>query len=322
MKKVFFGPNLLSGIGQVTHTLSKLVYGDYIEYGKQVSRRYDVGFCFIIPVPDMIDMMKVYATACKRMVYMTVCETERVHELYGKLFELGNTFYTPSVYASTILKRQFPHGNFPVLHHYACPNVRSFKATHEFPEGAYVFYHIGNVIDRRKNVHKIIEAFIRLALPNSFLLLKATCNRPVNWKIPNVIIVEGLMSNEELEGIHAVGDCYVSFSHSEGAGMGAIEAAMRNKPVILPEYGAGIEYIDTPYVIPCGRTTVGVEDFLYQPDMEWGDPNFDALLKHMKDAYTNRVRTQNHPKTHSIMASVPIALNEVLAGDEGGEGNE
>jgi hypothetical protein len=43
----------------------------------------------------------------------------------------------------------------------------------------------------------------------------------------------GLLSDEEMENIHALGDCYVSFSSSEGVGMGAVEAALRNKPVII-----------------------------------------------------------------------------------------
>ena len=35
-------------------------------------------------------------------------------------------------------------------------------------------------------------------------------------------------------------DCYVSFSSSEGVGMGAVEAAIRNKPVIITDYGGCI----------------------------------------------------------------------------------
>jgi glycosyltransferase involved in cell wall biosynthesis len=311
---VFFGPTLLSGIGQVTYTLSKLVYADYVSFGQSTDTKYDVGFCFIIPVPQMIQMMKVYSKLCSRMIYMTVCETETVHDMYSQLFELSDTFYTPSHYASTILKRQFPSGNFPVLHHYACPNVSSFKRLDI--KADYVFYHIGNVIDPRKNIKKIIEAFMRLDRPNAVLLLKATCNQPVPWKVPGVVVVEGLLSQEELEGVHATGDCYVSFSHSEGAGMGAIEAAMRNKPVIIPEYGAGKEYIDTPYLIPCSRTKVGHHDFLYEPDMEWGDPDFDSLLQYMREAYDAKHRFQHSRSTHEIMSKVPGRLNKVLLGQE------
>jgi glycosyltransferase involved in cell wall biosynthesis len=261
--------------------------------------------------------MKEYSKKIKKVVYMSVCETETVHSLYGRLAELTDTVYTPSQFASDILKRQFPNVEFPVLHHYASPCVHPVVKKVQFPPDAYVFYHIGNVIDHRKNIHKIIEAFMRLQLPNCFLLLKATCNQPVPWKnIPNIVVLEGLMSHEELEGVHAVGDCYVSCSHSEGAGMGAIEAAMRHKPVIIQEYGAAKEYIDTPYIVTCGRKKVGVDDFLYTADMEWGDPDFGLLMKHMKHAYENKVRVQLHPKTYQVVSDVPTRLVEILLGQK------
>ena len=52
-----------------------------------------------------------------------------------------------------------------------------------------------------------------------------------------------------MEDIHSKSDCYVSFSSSEGVGMGAVEAAVRNKPVIITDYGGATEYIETPYTI-------------------------------------------------------------------------
>lgn len=315
---LFIGPSALSGIGQVTRTLCRLVNGDYLEFGQTLAKEYDVCFCFIIPTDTTIFLMKEYSKNIGKVIYMSVCETETVHPLYGRLFELTDTVYTPSEFSSRILKRQFPHMNFPVLHHYAPPSVHDAKKQLRFPHGAYVFYHIGNIIDHRKNIPKIIEAFLRLQLPNSFLVLKATCNQPVPWKnIPNVIVIEGLMSHEELEGIHAAGDCYVSFSHSEGAGMGAIEAAMRHKPVIVQEYGAATEYIDTDYVIPCGRKKVGVDDFLFTEDMEWGDPDFECLKKYMKEVYDKKLRVCPHPKTHDIMSKVPIQLINLLTCNSG-----
>ena len=323
MKILFIGSPALSGIGQVTRTMCRLVHGDYLEFGQPLDKEYDVCFCFIIPLDSTIAIMKEYSKKIGRVTYMTICETETVHPIYGRLAELSDTFYTSSQFTSDILKRQFPNMNFPVLHLYAPPCVHHVQKKVHFPADAYVFYHIGNVIDHRKNIPKIIEAFLRLQLPNCFLLLKATCNQPVPWKnIPNVVVIEGLLSHEDLEGIHAVGDCYVSCSHSEGAGMGAIEAAMRHKPVIIQEYGATKEYVDTQYIVPCGMKKVGVDDFLFMADMEWGDPDFDALMKHMKHAYDTKARVHVHPKTHNVVSSVPTRLVEILLGDECRESNE
>ena len=319
MSAAFFGPSMMSGIGQVTAVYANLVHADYIEFGQQVTRPYDVGFAFVIPTPPVLDLVKQYRQACKKMIYMTVCETETVHPLYETLFELSDTWYTPSEFSTNILKRQFPRGKFKVLRHYSppCTLAPQIIPSIQHLESKYVFYHIGNVMDQRKNIRCVIEAFLNLKLPDSVLLLKATCNQPVHWNIPGVVILENLMSKNELEYIHKIGDCYVSFSHSEGAGMGAIEAAMRNKTVILPEYGAGVEYIDTPYVIPCKRKKVGSDDFLFTKDMIWGDPDKDVLMDFMKRAYNSRKR-QFTPsvKTHNIMASVPPLLTEILFGDE------
>ena len=46
-----------------------------------------------------------------------------------------------------------------------------------------------------------------------------------------------------MDKIHKSSDCYVSFSSSEGVGMGAVEAALRGKPVIITDYGGAPEYV-------------------------------------------------------------------------------
>jgi glycosyltransferase involved in cell wall biosynthesis len=66
-----------------------------------------------------------------------------------------------------------------------------------------------------------------------------------------------------MEHIHNGCDCYVNFSCSEGVGMGAVEAAMHNKPVIITEYGGASEYVNTPYTISCTLKPIGFDDFLY-----------------------------------------------------------
>jgi glycosyltransferase involved in cell wall biosynthesis len=99
---------------------------------------------------------------------------------------------------------------------------------------------------------------------------------------------------QKLTRLHYVCDCYVSFSHSEGVGMGAVEAALHDKPVIISEYGGASEYIKTPYTIECEKCKVGVDDFLYTKDMVWGNPNFEKLNEFMKDAYEKKLTYMSH----------------------------
>jgi len=292
---LFVGPRLLAGIGQVTYKYLELVESlghkaDYVQFGDPVPlKNYDVGFAFVLPVTDVGHMLD----RCRKKMYMTVCETLTVHESYGSLAQKYSPLYVPSTFCLEILRKQFPFGNWKLLPHWA-------------PLPPYVFYTIGNVLDPRKNIKMLIEAFIRLQLPNAKLLLKATCKEPVNWKIPNITIINNLLSTQELDAqIHSQGHCYVNCSRSEGVGMGAVEAALRGKPVIITDFGGLKEYVpDTPFVVHCTEVPMERDDFLYQKGMIWGEPSLDDLMKHMKTCYDERITSWNHPGTLSLMNSV------------------
>jgi len=296
---LFIGPNLLSGIGQVVKKY-QLLYPDskYIDYGSQIEKDSDV-FAFAIPTPEIIQYLVQIKEQSHKVVCMTVCETETVHELYGNLCSLFEKIYVPSEFCQTVLSRQFPKTKFEVIRHH----VPLFKVVHNRDTANYVFYHIGNILDPRKQVKKIIEAFIRLNLPDTLLVLKATCKQSVNWKIPRVHIINGLLDEGQLQAIHEQCHCYVSFSHSEGVGMGAVEAAMCDKPVIITEYSAPKEYIKTPYTIKCGTCEIPQDDFLFQKGMVWGNPDFNQLMEFMRDAYDNRLTRMNHKHTKDLVSA-------------------
>jgi len=299
---LFIGPSLLAGIGQVLKKY-QLLYPDskYIEIGTPIEKEEDV-FIFAIPLPEIIQYLVNIKKKARKIICMTVCETETVHELYGDLCSLFETIYVPSEFCQIILSRQFPKTNFEIIRHH----VPLFKIPHNRDTGTYVFYHIGNILDPRKQVKKIIEAFIRLNLPDTLLVLKATCKEPVIWKIPRVHIINGLLGVEQMQAIHEQCHCYVSFSHSEGVGMGAVEAAMCDKPVIIPEYSAPKEYIKTPYLIKCETCEIINDDFLFKKGMVWGDPDFKQLMEFMKDAYDNRLTRMNHKHTKDLVSAENI----------------
>ena len=258
------------------------------------------GFLFALPIQTWFDKIPEIKRKVKNLICMTVCETETVHEDYGKLFKLFDRIAVPSEFCRKVFKKQFPETNFYIIHAHV-PDHRP-----------YTFYHIGNVTDPRKNFNKIIETFVRMNKPDTRLLIKATCKQPIQIKIPNVEVINGLIPDEEMEKIHALGDCYVSFSSSEGIGMGAVEAALRNKPVIITDYGGAPEYIKTPYTIDCECQKLVKDDFLYQEGMEWGKPNEKQLRDFMEDAYTKKVRYMEHPRTHMLTCKENV-LQEFIA---------
>lgn len=302
---LFIGPVTLAGIGQVTKRYSQLVpNSEYVEFGQVPKhQKYEKGFAFILPIENQLAIVDKYATYCSKMIYMTICETETVNPAYGMLVGRYSPIWVASEFCKNVFEKQFPQGDWRVLRLYASapPVIRSNPKIEP-----YIFYTIGNIIDPRKNINSLIRAVQNF--PGAHLLLKATCNRPVEFTHPQVTIINGLLSDEQMENVHSKGHCYVNCSHSEGVGMGAVEAALRNKPVIITDYGGLKEYVKTPFVVECTLGPIGFDDFLFTKDLVWGHPSYDDLVANMAKCYEQRLVTWDHPHTSGLLTAVPDAL--------------
>jgi glycosyltransferase involved in cell wall biosynthesis len=297
MSWLFVGPNLKTGIAHVMLKYASLVNGEYVVFGqKPIKEHYTNGFSFIIPYKEHIDSLVLYN--CSKWMYMTVCETEPVHASY-QLLEQFKTIHVPSLFSLNILKNQFPNTEWKLLRHYVPP-----KIPHPIEHRGYRFYTIGNIMDPRKNIKMLIESFLELRLPDAQLILKATCREDIHMTLPNVVILNGLFTEEHLDKIHDSCDCYVNCSNSEGVGMGAVEAAVHDKPVIISSYGGLKEYVRTPYTIQCTEGPVGIDDFLFEKDMVWGYPDRKQLMKYMLDVYTKKLVFMDHSYTKDLFQDV------------------
>ena len=298
---IIIGPQLNSGIGQHAYKYTK-VFDDasYHLIGSEVPVGEN-GLLFLLPIHSHIEYLKYVRTRVKNLAIMTVCETETVHEDYGLIMKESKRIAVPSEFCKRVLSKQFPDNEFYIIH-----------AHIPLPTKPYTFYHIGNIMDDRKNFRGILEAFIRLNKPDTKLLVKATCNKDVQINLPNVEIINGLISDDEMEKLHDRGDCYVSFSKSEGVGMGPIEAALRDKPVIITNYGGSPEYVKTPYTIDCELQELERDDFLFKKGMTWGKPNPAQLLEFMTDVYNKRLRYMNHEQTKKLVGKENILQEFIL----------
>jgi glycosyltransferase involved in cell wall biosynthesis len=303
MKYLLLASNLLSGIGQVMIRYKDLfiAQGHTVEfrlYNENISDdTFDVGFAFLLPFITMMDRADAHMHRCTRKVRMTVCETDPVHESYS-IFSRYKDMLVPSEFSRQILQKQFPNIRFKLYYHWARVMTipKSVSAT------CYTFYTIGNIVDFRKNISMLLRAMS--IFPKARLVMKASCRQPVNLQQSNVIVLNQFMTEEQLDRLHHSCHCYINCSHSEGVGMGAVEAALRNKPVILSEHGGCIEYVKSKWIISCKPTTVGRDEFLFKKDAIWGDPSFDDLVKHMRTCYENFIDFDNHEHTQIIMNSL------------------
>ena len=303
---LFIGPRLLAGIGQVTNRYAELLRAngqdaEYVEFGTTPRKtRYDKGFAFVLPTDDHISLVDQYASICDSMIYMTICETEPVNPAYGKLGKYG-TLYVASDFCKKVFEKQFPDVNWKILRLYADGTPKVPKSL----TGPYIFYTIGNIMDPRKNTRGLIDAYLRCDFRDTaHLVLKATCLQEVTWKVPGVSIINGLLTDEELEKVHDQSHCYINSSHSEGVGMGAVEAALRDKPIIITDFGGLKEYVRTPWVVPCTKGPIGFNDFLFTADQNWGFPSGEALQVCMRDCFEKKVTSWDHSHTRELMQTL------------------
>ena len=325
---IFIGPTSLSGIGQVTRKYALLFGADtkYCVFGEDPIPANEHLFVYALPTPSWIKGVSIMQKISKSVSVMTICETETVHEDYGKLFALCDTVYVQSEFCRDIFKRQFPGlCRFQIIHQYVPAICKEIMPEIDFgiPKNRYVFYHIGNILDPRKNINGILNAFLNCGFEpgTAHLVLKATCLREVHLNgVPDVTVINGLIEDDRvLQQLHRLCNCYVSFSFSEGIGMGAVEAALHDKPVIVTEYGGAKEYIKTPYMVKCGRKQLERDDFLFKKGMVWGDPDTESLMEYMRDAYARRLNYMDHAHTKKITGKENV-LNQFrsAAGAAGG----
>ena len=309
---IVIGPSLLSGIGNMGKKYTSLFLPDskYYVFGDKLPES-EHGLIYMLPIDEHLEYLKYVRTRVKNLACMTICETETVHEKYGLIMKEFKRVAVPSEFCKRVFSRQFPENEFYVIHAHV-PQPK---------EKPYTFYHIGNIMDPRKKFKDVLQAFIRLNEPNTRLVVKATCRSDVQIQLPRVEVINGLLSDEEMDNLHNRCDCYVSFSHSEGIGMGAVEAALRDKPVIITDYGGAPEYIRTPYMINCELQELEQDDFLFKKGMVWGKPNFDQLLEFMRHAYDNRVREMDHEHTKQLVGRENV-LKEFILNVIGGEDNK
>jgi len=94
---IFIGPTLLSGIGQAVNKYCDLMKGTYVQLGQDFPSNQNV-FMFALPIGPWIDAIPYIKKRSKKVICMTICETETVHPDYGKLLALFDLIVTPSVF--------------------------------------------------------------------------------------------------------------------------------------------------------------------------------------------------------------------------------
>ena len=167
----------------------------------------------------------------------------------------------------------------------------------DVPMGEFMFLFVFDYLStiQRKNPVGLIEAFKRAFAPGEGprLLLK-TINGPLRplaeeevlWAAhgrPDIHVIDRSLSIEELNGVMAACDCYVSLHRSEGFGLTLAEAMAIGKPVIATGYSGNVDFMDAynSYLVDYTIGRVGPDCEIYPPEGRWAQPSVEHAAQLM-----------------------------------------
>jgi glycosyltransferase involved in cell wall biosynthesis len=252
----------------------------------------------------------------KRNIGMTVWETDRIPAHWLSLMRQSDRVIVPcelnrAAFVRSGLDRPIavvPH----IRRHCWCefsPAERQIARERlGIPAGHRVLYSI-NAWDPRKDLPRLVRAVAAASRDDEpvTLLIKTGATgheqgplyavRPsrdltaaaiadaaaAGFTPPHVVLHDAELDGDTIDLIHAVGDIYVSLSHGEGWGLGAFEAALLAKPVLMTGWGGHAEFLgaDWPGAVPWRFAPVPLWPPYkpsYFPSQRWAEPDFDAAV--------------------------------------------
>ena len=187
-------------------------------------------------------------------------------------------------------------GSIPVIH---IPPVVALNSNMTFsrrelglPENRYLFLAMfdSNSVLQRKNPLGVLQAFksaFGAADANVGLVMKfnnaqseqplfrAVMEAAVDMK--NVLIIDRVLSRDEVTSLIAACDCFVSLHRSEGFGLGPAEAMSLGKPTIITNWSGNTDYMNADNSIGIDYELVELgQDFgPYKAYQHWAEPDLE-----------------------------------------------
>jgi hypothetical protein len=168
----------------------------------------------------------------------------------------------------------------------------------DVPDDGFLFLFVFDYLStiQRKNPVGLIEAFKLAFAPGEGprLLLK-TINGPLRplaeeevlWAAhgrPDIHVIDRSLSGDELNGLMAACDAYVSLHRSEGFGLTMAEAMAIGRPVIGTGYSGNLDFMNAAnsYLVEYELGRVGPDCEIYPPEGTWAQPSVEHAAELMR----------------------------------------
>ena len=263
----------------------------------------DILVAYVVPQPHLMMALKHIVKNYTRTYGMTLWETDQPPDCFIEYTKLFDCMFAGSMYTAKMFD---PPLNF-LPHHVKKSAYRIQSVTEGIKRvlttPGYKFYSISDFCDSRKNYKQLVQGFLDCGVPGAKLVLKHNRQHPELIEHPKIINIIGELTRNDMEFIHDICNCYVSLSFSEGIGLGIVEAAIRNKPIIMTDYGGQNDYVKTQWMVKTTKGKVGFDEFLFTKDMTWGIPDHDHYKELLKEVYLTSPKTIDHAHTTKLVST-------------------
>jgi glycosyltransferase involved in cell wall biosynthesis len=157
--------------------------------------------------------------------------------------------------------------------------------------------------------------------------LRANMQRCGRTTAPIRGICHDRLRTRDIDALHTIADCYVSFTRGEGWGLGAFDAAADGTPVVMPAWGGHRDFLPDPWfgMVPCSMQSAvpwPMSKPSFWPDQQWAvaqDDDCIAALRNIPENIdalrANARRQQAFIADEFSEARVVRALIDVLRGE-------
>ncbi len=146
----------------------------------------------------------------------------------------------------------------------------------------------------------------------------------VDGKFPNVYVLHGDLSDDEMNGLynHPKVKAHVSFTHGEGFGRPLLEASLSEKLVIAPNWSGHVDFLNDKdaILLPGGLNDVKEESFpknMHVKGTQWFTVNYNYASKILKDVYDNYSKYTIKAKRLAIKNQTKFSLDAMTKKFEG-----
>lgn len=271
---------------------------------------------FIHSTPDTWNHLKLTNEKVmegKKIIGYTVWETNKLPSMWvNSINENVDEVWCPSTYNKNVFKNSgvktpikiFPHVFLEKeLPKKESVNLKFYNGELIDENKYFTFYNISE-LNPRKGVEDLVKSFceaftlkskVRLILKvhyknyeekNKRFCLDTLTSIISNYKnSPKIYFVLDNLSEQEILGLHSIGDCYVSLCKSEGFGLTIFEAFKYGRKVITTGYGGQIDFLGKNYEglvkFKMGSIPTQMSKFskYYSEDQQWAYPD----LEHARD---------------------------------------